>query len=145
MKVRAFTTKFRGIQNKLINDAIIMFQGEEMHTKTAQWDTGATCTCISRSVASRLNLIPIGKTIIRTPSGEVIVNKYLIDIKLRNNLIVKDVQVIETEIGAQGIDLLIGMDIINLGDFAISNFNGKTHFCFRFPSQGDADFVKDSE
>ncbi len=41
-------------------------------------------------------------------------------------------------IGAQ---MLIGMDIINRGDFAVTNEGGITKFCFRVPSEGGIDFV----
>ena len=41
----------------------------------------------------------------------------------------------------QGIDVLIGMDIINRGDFAVSNRNGATSFSFRIPSVEDFDFA----
>ena len=36
----------------------------------------------------------------------------------------------DSEIGNQGIDVLIGMDIISMGDFAVSNFSGKRQFSF---------------
>ena len=42
-------------------------------------------------------------------------------------------------------DVLIGMDIINRGDFAVTNQNRKTKFSFRFPSIGDIDFVEEDE
>ncbi len=48
---------------------------------------------------------------------------------------------IGSEIGNQGIDLLIGMDIIGLGDFAVTNLNGVTQFTFRLPSVESIDFV----
>lgn len=38
-------------------------------------------------------------------------------------------------------DFLIGMDIITLGDMAISNCNGDTFFSFRYPSQEKIDFT----
>ena len=38
-------------------------------------------------------------------------------------------------------DVLIGMDIINLGDFAVSNVEGSTCFTFRMPSLEEFDFV----
>jgi len=44
-----------------------------------------------------------------------------------------------------GFDILIGMDIINKGDFAISNRNGKTMFSFRYPSMTDFDFQSELE
>ena len=38
-------------------------------------------------------------------------------------------------------EVLIGMDIINRGDFAVTNRDGRTKFSFRIPSQADIDFV----
>ena len=37
--------------------------------------------------------------------------------------------------------LLVGMDIIGMGDFAVSNFKGETAFTFRLPSIERMDFV----
>lgn len=48
---------------------------------------------------------------------------------------VNDVQVCDTDIGKQGLEMLIGMDIITLGDFSVSNYNDKTVFTFRVPSK----------
>lgn len=141
----AFTTKYNNISRRLINAATLIYNGKEMQTKYAQWDTGATSTCISQNVVHSLGLLPISNTIVMTPSGKKILNVYLIDIKLRSNLLIKDVLVIGSEIGAQGVDVLIGMDIINLGDFAVSNYHGETHFSFRYPSQEDVDYVHDIE
>ena len=38
-------------------------------------------------------------------------------------------------------DVLVGMDIINQGDFAVTNPDGRTKFSFRVPSIADIDFV----
>lgn len=56
-----------------------------------------------------------------------------------NNVIVQNVIVACADLGIN-IDLLIGMDIISLGDFAITNVNGKTIFSFRLPSVSIIDF-----
>ena len=40
-------------------------------------------------------------------------------------------------------DVLIGMDIISRGDFAITHPGGRTKFSFRVPSQADIDFVEE--
>lgn len=40
---------------------------------------------------------------------------------------------------------LIGMDVINLGDFAISNREQKTVFTFRMPSLQRFDFVREAQ
>lgn len=137
----AFTTSFPRRVNRLINEAYIISGNERMHTNAAQWDTGATKTCISSAVVDRLGLIPTGQTMIKTPSGEKIFSLYVVDVLLRNNVIVKDIQVIGSEIGGQNIDLLIGMDIIGLGDFAVTNKDGNTVFTFRIPSLETIDFA----
>ena len=51
-----------------------------------------------------------------------------------------NLSVMDSEIGKQGIDVLIGMDIISLGDFAISNYESKTQFSFRIPSQEHVEY-----
>lgn len=38
--------------------------------------------------------------------------------------------------------MLIGMDIINLGDFALTHKNSGTVFSFQIPSTHEYDFVK---
>ena len=52
--------------------------------------------------------------------------------------------VMGSKISEQGIDVLIGMDVISKGDFAISYYNGKTQFSFRIPSQNDVDYKSGS-
>ena len=47
--------------------------------KRALIDTGATNTCISQEYANELQLIPIGKTSIRTAGNNCYVNRYKID------------------------------------------------------------------
>lgn len=129
--VHAFTSKYNQLSNKLINDAILLYNGKAYRTSGALWDTGATNTCISRNVVSALGLIPIGISKIQTPSGQKYVNEYRLDIKLQNeNVLIENVFVTDSEIGAQGIDVLIGMNIINLGDFSVSNCDEKTVFSF---------------
>ena len=41
-------------------------------------------------------------------------------------------------------DMLIGMDVISMGDFKLIN-DGKTSFSIRTPSEGDAPFVADTQ
>lgn len=67
-------------------------------------------------------------------------NVYIVNMFLRNNVGVSGVKVTEGEIA--GADMLIGMDIINMGDFAITNLGGQTTFSFRMPSIECIDFVK---
>ncbi len=140
--VFAFTTVNNGIANKLLNDVRIVY-GDLETTAKAQWDTGATGSCISYDVVKSLKLVPTGKKNIQTPSGVRQVNTYLVNTILPNNVTINDVEVCDSEIGNQGIGMLVGMDIINLGDFALSNNNGQTVFSFRIPSMKKTDYVKE--
>ena len=67
---------------------------------------------------------------------------YLVNIALPNRVQFSGVEVAESVL-PPGLDVVVGMDIITRGDFAVTNRGGKTTFSFRIPSQVDIDFVKD--
>lgn len=136
----AFTTKYEDIRNKL-NNIVSIKDGDNTINAMALWDTGATNSCVSHSVVSSLNLSSIGKVLRHTPSGEDLVDTYCVDITLPHGITFSGVIVSDSEIGDQGIDILIGMDIITQGDFSLSNHNGKTVFTFRTPSQDTTDYA----
>ena len=137
----AFTTASNaGIMNRLTNQVIVKYDGKEI-TTLALWDTGATGTCISTDVVSRLMMTPTGKKNIQTPSGSSQVNTYLVDVMLPNNVNIPQIEVCDSEIGNQGLGMLIGMDIITKGDFSVSNYNGRTVFSFRIPSRKTTNYV----
>ena len=50
-----------------------------------------------------------------------------------------------TESPLVGFDVLLGMDIIALGDLAITNVNGKTWLSFRTPSCEPIDYVAEHD
>ena len=110
----------------------------------ALWDTGSTMTVISDDLASKLNLEPVGEMIVETAGGRLNAKKYIISLHLPNRLNIENVMISSGKLGP-GIDILIGMDIITLGDFAITNYNNKTVFSFRFPSTEVIDFVKEEK
>ena len=143
MPPMAFTTRSTvGKLLQLTND-IVIANGNDMTVGRALWDTGASGSCISKDIVSKLKLIPTGMCTVKTPSGIADVYTYLVNIVLPNSVLIKDVRVMESEIGNQGLGALIGMDIITLGDFALSNKDGKTTFSFQIPSQTEIDFVEE--
>ena len=111
---------------------------------TALWDTGATNSVITQNVVDACGLKPTGFGSIFHAQGESRnIERFLVNIGLPNNVAFPGLPVtLGVLISA---DILIGMDIIGRGDFAVSNFNGRTKFSFRFPSQRDIDFVKESK
>ena len=137
----AFTTESKfGIVPQLKNEVIIKTDNNGVVAR-ALWDTGATGTCISKDVVEKLQLIPTGKKNIKTPSGSSIVNTFLVSIILPNNVIVPNIEVCDSEIGDQNVDVLVGMNIITMGDLAISNYNNQTVFTFRVPSRKRTDYA----
>lgn len=128
------------IHNALKSSVKIHFNNDSVEV-LALWDTGATSSCISEGVASQLKLVPTGYIPMHTPSGQNIAKTYLVDVTLPNDVHISNLKVCDSKIGDQGIGMLIGMDIINKGDFAVSNHQGKTVFSFRMPSESLMDFV----
>jgi hypothetical protein len=114
----------------------------QMHEFPALWDTGAMGSVIDGSVVKELGLKPTGNAKVFHANGEAIVNTYSISIALPNGLTFPTVRV--TEGCLNGTKVLIGMDIISIGDFAVTCAGGKTKFSFQVPSTHDIDFVMKS-
>jgi len=110
----------------------------------AIWDTGATNTCVTPNVLSSVPLPPIGMTQCSDPSGGRPRTVYLGCLYLPNGFFFERTQIVGVD-SVSGADMLIGMDIIGRGDFAVTSAGGKTIFSFRFPSQEKIDFLKGSK
>jgi hypothetical protein len=106
------------------------------------WDTGATGSVVTQAVVDRLNLVPVKWGQVSTPKGEYPTPFYYVDMGLPNQVMVGPLLVAEGELS--GFDVLIGMDVICCGDFAVSNYNGQTTFTFRMPSIKTTDYVKET-
>jgi hypothetical protein len=103
------------------------------------WDTGATKTVISKKVVQDCDLKQVGFAKVFHAQGiKDNVPTYNICIELPNGIIISSLNVIEGDLN--GADVLVGMDIITLGDMVITNFMGKTVFSFRIPSVQSIDF-----
>ena len=110
----------------------------------ALWDTGAEITIISQQIAEKLSLISIGQNIIRGVTGEQISRIYLVstifpthNASSTEGIAIQNHAVSEVrDIG--GADMLIGMDIINLGEIRIGTTSQQVRFfSFRVPARGD--------
>ena len=151
----AFTYVTRGIASVLITPVFICAayapQGEDESTfreYSAIWDTGATKTMVTQHVAEDCGLVPTAQSRVQGVFGAKTVNGYLVNIALptqhpnraQESIAIHHLSVLEAPALTGGHNLLIGMDVIGKGDFAISNYRGRTMFTFRIPSQGDIDF-----
>lgn len=136
----AFTTKYNGIAKALNTEIKVTSAHEQGNTLTLNgiWDTGATHSSINKKYVEPLGLKPVGMCVVNTAGGSVNAYQYIINMTLPNK------QMLTTMVTATDLvntDMLIGMDVISQGDFAISNFNGYTILNFRLPSVCDTDFV----
>lgn len=106
----------------------------------AIWDTGATNTCITQAAADRIGLVPTGLVEMNTANGTHRASTVLTNVALPNGVGFHGLRVTICDLGPT-LDVLIGMDIIGSGDFAITNFENNTVMSFRIPSSRTIDFV----
>jgi len=135
----AFRTNYSGIVNALITEcqialplAIDQNPQKQFLPFKAIWDTGATNSVITDNVAKKVSLLPTGMAETHGVHGTSQVHTFIVDILLPNRVCIPNVRVSEGTL-LNDVDVLIGMDIIQLGDFAISNTNGKTIFSYCLP------------
>jgi len=98
----------------------------------AIWDTGATGSVITQKVVDDLGISPVGLTKVDGVNSSQLSAEYLVNFLLPSRVGVRGVRVTLGQLPGT-VDALIGMDIINLGDFHISNFGGNTTMSFRIP------------
>ena len=99
----------------------------------ALWDTGASTSSISGAFSDRIGLPAIDFTKIHGAGGVHDSRIFKIDLIIPGTQ-VRINEILATEFVGHDFDMLIGMDIITLGDFSITNANGVTVFSFRIPS-----------
>ena len=137
-----FTITNKGIENVLVSDIVVVESidpTKPQENAKAVWDTGAMCSVISKDLANKLNLQPFSVKLIGTPSGTMNAEMYVVDLILPNKIEVDRVQILGAYPSSS--DVLIGMDVIGLGDFVVTNYLNQTAFSFRIPSKERIDFT----
>lgn len=150
----AFTTRFSGRAEELKSQISV---SEAYHPSSglpppprrdyvAVWDTGAMHTVIRKKVAQDLGILPSGKIDVEVvgegDDSQLIegVPTYVVNLYLPSGVGVIGVPV--SEGGTPGCDVLLGMDVVTMGDFAITHYqNGFTCMSFVIPSSQTIDFV----
>lgn len=147
-QLRSFTVAHNGIASVLTSQVRIQQAFDPKLSQPAVptteykaiWDTGATRTAITSKVATECGLKPTGMCKVKTASGETDTCTYFVSLYLPNMVCLPQIRV--TQAVLFDADVLIGMDVIANGDFAVTNHQGKTHMSFRMPSVECIDFVK---
>jgi len=150
---QAFTIKFSGITNVLCCNVgvsaafdikAITENKPDILEALSIWDTGATCTVISKDFATKLGLVPTGKTKITGVNHTTEENTYIVNVYLPNKVCVGFVKIAEVPAISNNAGILIGMDIIAAGDFSVFTENKKTVMTYRLPSIGGVDYVQEA-
>lgn len=148
----AFTAKYNGIIREIITDAgvsIPFVEGDKQPSPgilrtRALWDTGATNCVVTKQTAAKLNLKPSSLSDVYHAGGRTRANVYLVNIYLPNNVVVPNVRVTECEDIQDSFGIIIGMNVIAMGDFSVTNLEGRSVFSFRIPSVETIDYVEEA-
>jgi len=108
------------------------FNEEKCIKIDALWDTGATHSVLSPKIAQDLVLSPVDNLYVGGINIEISSDVVIVTITLPNGMTLPDRRFYVCNI--PGVEVIIGMDIISMGDFNISNADGKTLFSFVIPT-----------
>jgi hypothetical protein len=110
----------------------------------ALWDTGATRSVIRPEIVAALALQATGTSQSHTAGGQTTSPTHVINIGLPNQTLIAGVLASENP-NLNGFQAIIGMDVITLGDFAITSMGGQTWMSFRCPSVQHIDYVAEQK
>ena len=145
----AFTVKYQGRSSTLTSDVEIFpaFANGQPPTRGRQYkalyDTGATHSSVSLKVVTELNLASMGALNVGVGGGRLPTTSHLVNIMLPNKAMFGMAQVAKIDLHG-GIDVLIGMDILGVGDFTVTHYAGNTTFSYCCPSRREIDFVTET-
>jgi len=136
---------FENKQNRLIIPVQIHsvpFNSMRSLSINALWDTGAMMSAITPEIMDKLKAPPVDRKKIAGIHTSQEVDIVSITLELPNSVIKRTFKVAVCNI-TSNTEMIIGMDIISLGDFALSNGNAQTLFSFAVPPFRDKiDFTK---
>lgn len=107
----------------------------------ALWDTGASKSVISTSLAQSLGLTPVSTREVHHGDGKSLRNVFMVNFDLPNAVHVAGILATEFPPSHNNFNVLVGMDVIGLGDLALTHVGGLTTFSFRVPSCEAVDYV----
>jgi hypothetical protein len=151
---QALTLKAKGRLDRLITEVEISEAFDPASPPTplpmrakalALWDTGASKSVISAEFAKTLGLTPTGVREVHHGGGVSIENTFVVNFYLPNGVGVVGVTATEFKASHTQFSALIGMDVIGLGDFAVTNVNGQTWMSFRVPAHHAIDYVLEAD
>lgn len=143
----AFTLVSPTNNREIITDAFVSVpakqnEDRQLHKVRALWDTGASNSVVTPHVISQLGIVADGIAKTRHAGGESTVKTYLMDIGLPNRILLPHIRVSECAEQDARFDIIIGMDIISMGDFSITGQGMRRMVSFCLPSTAYIDYVQ---
>jgi len=127
--------KFNSIQKRIITPINIFntfVETQKQSTESALWDTGATISAITPKLVNDLGFVPAGTMAISGITGALDVEFILATIQLPDGVLRQNIKMAVCDF-SQNINVILGMDIITLGDFELLHGSNKTVFSFTSP------------
>jgi len=142
IEYQGFTKSYDCSKNRLVTTAnlfpITSFDKELRNMPIeikALWDTGATLTFIKPKLKEQLKLGMVrteSSAVIAGVGGKVNADFTYASILISPNFLIQYCQVYVVDFPVNE-DIIIGIDIINMGDFVVCNAESKTAFSFVVP------------
>lgn len=135
-----YTVSFDKIVKSIVIPVALEYNGR-IGKFLALIDTGATTSSISEWIGTTLDL-PKEQDVAYTTFAESqrICPIVKATLRLSTDLSFENEKFVLVKSDSPSYDIIIGMNFLNRGDFAISNFDGHTTFTFRTPSTEEIKF-----
>ena len=134
-KLESLIYNFLSLQRRIITPVHIhnnFLEEKKSAASNALWDTGASISAITPRLVKDLCLIPAGTVSIRGVTGSKDVEFVLVTIELPFGILRNNLKMAICDF-SDDIGIILGMDIITLGDFKLLHGNDRTIFSFTSP------------
>jgi hypothetical protein len=132
----AFSIRCSQIVNRLPSEVVVEGDKNASFNARAIWDTGAMRSVVTPDVVKSLNQPYVDFVKVTGVNNISTAPVVIVSVILPNHIRITNLKAVVCDM-RQGIDMLIGMDIISMGDMALCNGNAKTLFSFAIPSFSD--------
>jgi hypothetical protein len=136
MPHHAFSMRLSQIANRIPSEVILMGDDGTPFNGRAVWDTGAMKSVVTPKVAEALHQSHVDFVTVTGINNVSKVPVIVLSVILPNRIKIANLKTAVCDM-RQGIDMLIGMDIIGMGDFFICNADNKTLFSYAVPPLPD--------
>lgn len=119
------TATFESDARRLITPITVSDSKGSQYHAYAVWDTGAMNSCISENLASGMKLERVDVTTLVTTAGAKETACGIVDVKISDDILFKNIKVTFTDMSRHKADFIIGMDIISRGKLEVYPENGE--------------------